>query len=351
MAVTFEKSGTVYFIGMRPWGDEDLPYYKIGFTGENEKDVDRRIREHQTGNPFRLEEHHAIPSEFAGGLEKWVQKKYAKYAVGQDDPTWKREWFNFESREQLKEAYDATVAYEELIYDTVGVYRPLKTKPSNGEFIEPTPEAITELEAWKELCSEGLKEERALKQMQSKIAISKWVGELLQPPSDEIDPKDDGKDKVAKKPAPDWDAIKTKFAAEWNECLKFRWSAKHRVKGKYRTRLNEVDPLTPEQQKVNAVERDMKKEDFNAQEHRGWVLSPEQKSELQELQKVGKRHLDHVEMDQSFIEMKLATMCGVNEGIEDFFVWKRGDVEDTAKTREEFRGKFEDLLIYKKETN
>lgn len=94
----FGVEGTLYFMVEEDRFTRDSSnYVKIGIvTGE--RDVAKREREHQTGNPRKIISHHKIQTQGVQMLETFLHNYFAENRV-------KGEWFRF-NRSQLEEAVD-----------------------------------------------------------------------------------------------------------------------------------------------------------------------------------------------------------------------------------------------------
>lgn len=95
---TFGVEGTLYFMVEedRFTGDSSN-YVKIGIVS-GERDVAKREREHQTGNPRKIVSHHKVQSQGVQMLETFLHNYFAEDRV-------KGEWFRF-SPSKLDEAVD-----------------------------------------------------------------------------------------------------------------------------------------------------------------------------------------------------------------------------------------------------
>ncbi len=327
MARAWDEQGTIYFLKLEPRDGFVLPYYKMGFTTE---DVHERITKGlQTGNPFKIVSHHEIKSEFAGGLETYLHKTYRKYMVGQDDPKWDREWFKFDSIEQLDEAYRDAVGTNEEYKDIAVKLRELKTTPSNGQYVELPDHCKELLEGWKALHEQEQRSSRLLQRENLRLKISGHLGKLIQAgPSDGTDVSG-----LPRTPTPkpfrsteDWKATAEQYPQVWEDCYetKIEFTKRPVIKGEYKPSLGKVSELTDDDKKLNQINRDMFKADFDATGYKEYILSQDQLNESTESRFVRERHIGHVEIEKSFIEVQLQVMLGENDG---FFVMCESDAQ------------------------
>jgi len=377
MALAWNAKGFVYFLKLEPRDGFVLPYYKMGYTKD---DVHDRITKGlQTGNPFKIVAHHEIQSEFAGGLETYLHKKYRKYMVGQDDPTWQREWFKFDSIDQLNEAYEDAVRTNTEYEGIALKLKELCAQPSTGEYVE-LPESGKELlEEWKALHEQEQRSSRSLKRENLRLKISGHLGKLIQAgPSDGTDVSG-----LPRTPTPkpfrsteDWKATAEQYPHEWEDCYKTKIEFTKRpvIKGEYKPSLGKVSELTDDDKKLNKIDRDMFKADFDATEYKEYVLPTDKLHELKEIVEVKERHVGHVATDKTFIEVQLQVMLGENDGYFvmcesdaqkelaskpsaltrrvgddvalDVFSWPRTQVYDSKATQREFKRLFGSKIVW-----
>lgn len=131
------SSGDIYFIGEIDVRTNELsPYYKIGLVHENDdKGVDQRISQHQTGNPRQLILLRSIKTACVSKVETFLHRSFATLHVS-------GEWFELDSA-SLR---DATSLCETLSLDAsrripfVQTAATVSKELSNGQSIEPTHE-------------------------------------------------------------------------------------------------------------------------------------------------------------------------------------------------------------------
>jgi|GEM_PF-4142825 len=358
MARHFTEDGTVYFLGMELWDDHDigcdsLPYYKLGFTGVNVDDVKNRIAQHQTGNPFRIKCHFTIKSNFAGGLETWVQKRYDKYAVGQNDPNWHREWFRFQSFDMLEDAYKATEKQNELFAGVAKELKSFEKEQSDGDYIEPTAKVKNLMSKWSGYHSDRNYAQREILEATKDIEISRNIKKRLATLGEEPAPEDDKPPTEPIippfKPKPDWDAIMKQWPDEYARChVEFVCETK-KVLGDYQIGVGDEVPLTPEQRATGLIRGKIFNPDFPVEDHKHRVLPDSKIEELEERIQIKTRHQTHIDIDKEYIEIELRVACGMHEGIRDTYMWKREYQIHPERTRNKFIKSFAEKIILEKE--
>ncbi len=126
------QKGVLYFLALEdPAGGAVPPFYKIGVTTDT---VDKRIRQLQTGNPFRIVPHTTMVVEGAEFVERHLHRLYsAKRRV--------LEWFSF-SPDELQGVIKTAEAYSEEFSDLVVETRQTDSTYSTDDVITPTPESL-----------------------------------------------------------------------------------------------------------------------------------------------------------------------------------------------------------------
>jgi hypothetical protein len=82
--------GALYFIGEEDvFTGEVSPFYKIGLV-RDERDLEKRLLEHSTGNPRRLFIHESLKSAAIDDLETSMHHRMARLVAS-------GEWFKFDS--------------------------------------------------------------------------------------------------------------------------------------------------------------------------------------------------------------------------------------------------------------
>jgi len=123
------KPGFVYFLKLvDPQKEFEFTHYKIGETN----DVPRRIKDLQTGNPFRIIEEKSIESEACNMLEHYLHGKYSPQRVG-------IEWFKFSDKE-FKKVYSSALSFNKEITNIAKEAKEFEKTVSNGSSISPTDE-------------------------------------------------------------------------------------------------------------------------------------------------------------------------------------------------------------------
>ena len=154
------QKATLYFLALEdPAGGPVPPFYKIGTTTDT---VDKRIRQLQTGNPFRIVPHRTFEVEGAELVERHLHRLF----------TAKRrllEWFTL-SEDELEEVIEEARVFADEVEELVVEVRDLDQTHSTDVVIDPTPEML-------DLHSEALRLE-ALK-TQNKLRSSAIKSQLM----------------------------------------------------------------------------------------------------------------------------------------------------------------------------
>jgi hypothetical protein len=158
------QKGVLYFLAMEdPAGGSVPPFYKIGVTTDT---VDKRIRQLQTGNPFRIVPHTTMVVEGAEFVERHLHRLYsAKRRL--------LEWFTF-SPNELQEVIETAEAYSAEFSDLVVETRKTDSTHSTDDLISPAPEALNLHEEAVRL--EGQKTQNGLRKAVIKSQILALVG-------------------------------------------------------------------------------------------------------------------------------------------------------------------------------
>jgi len=158
------QKGILYFLALEdPAGGAVPPFYKIGVTTDT---VDKRIRQLQTGNPFRIVSHTTMVIEGAEFVERHLHRLYsAKRRI--------LEWFTF-TPDELQGVIEVAKAYSEEFSDLVVATRNTDSMYSTDDIITPTPK-VTELHT-EAVKLEGLKTQNSLKAATIKSQILSLVG-------------------------------------------------------------------------------------------------------------------------------------------------------------------------------
>lgn len=117
--------GTVYFMRETDFlTGETFPYYKIGIV-KNDKEVDKRLAQHRTGNPRDIITVRDIVSPAAQKLETRLHNEYASHRVASG------EWFNF-TDELLARAIARAVELNEQLSAEIDVLNSAKKIKAPG---------------------------------------------------------------------------------------------------------------------------------------------------------------------------------------------------------------------------
>ena len=158
------QKGVLYFLALEdPAGGAVPPFYKIGVTTDT---VDKRIRQLQTGNPFRIVPHRTLVLEGAEFVERHLHRLYSANRR-------MLEWFTL-SPDELEEVIEEAEGFAEGVSDLIVEVRELDTTPSTRAMMSPTPEAI-QLHG-EAVRLEGMKTQNALRIKTVKSRILATVG-------------------------------------------------------------------------------------------------------------------------------------------------------------------------------
>lgn len=162
-------SGSIYFLRERDYlTGEVSPYVKIGLV-RNDKPTEKRILEHQTGNPREIFDYQTIEATFVEDLETRLHYIFGAYWVT-------GEWFLLDEL-QLQEVIDVAKAYaleQKQLAPLFDQSDEFASATSTEVFLEPTPEAV---DLWEELKTIKLQiaEEKA-KQAIAEMQLRKFLG-------------------------------------------------------------------------------------------------------------------------------------------------------------------------------
>lgn len=130
------KPGEIYFVRESIIGTDDLsPFVKIGLVAEA-RSSEKRLLEHQTGNPRRLLNQVVIETIAVHRVEAQMHRLFAPYRIG-------GEWFKFDDEKIVLEAIAkakslaADMERSGPIFDQAEI---LEKKPSTGEPKPANPE-------------------------------------------------------------------------------------------------------------------------------------------------------------------------------------------------------------------
>ena len=125
------QKGVLYFLALEdPAGGAVPPFYKIGVTTDT---VDKRIRQLQTGNPFRIVPHRTLALEGAEFVERHLHRLYSANRR-------MLEWFTLTPGE-LEEVIEEAEDFAEGVSDLIVEVRELDATHSTRAMMPPTPEA------------------------------------------------------------------------------------------------------------------------------------------------------------------------------------------------------------------
>lgn len=139
MAARSNASGELYFIGEKdPATQNDTGYVKIGIVRENDdRDTDKRVKEHQTGNPRMLHVVETIRTPIVERVETAMHGAFAPQRVS-------GEWFILDPSQKDTAIAAARAFADEAAADleAMSVAEALKKTASGPEKLTPTDEHI-----------------------------------------------------------------------------------------------------------------------------------------------------------------------------------------------------------------
>ena len=158
------QKATMYILGLEdPAGGAVPPFYKIGITTDT---VNKRIRQLQTGNPYRIVALHTFEIEGAEIVEQNLHRVYAQH---------RRilEWFEL-TDDELSSVLHSVEKMKDDIESLVVQVRDLDQQQSNDSMIIPTQEAIDlHLQA---VALEGHKTQNTLRSKTLRAKLAKITG-------------------------------------------------------------------------------------------------------------------------------------------------------------------------------
>ncbi len=131
MARQFQKA-TLYVLKLEdPAGGQVPPFYKVGITTDT---VDKRIRQLQTGNPFRIVPHVTMDIEGAELVERHLHRAFSNN---------RRilEWFRLDD-DELSDVIEEAKSFRDEVEELVVVVRDLNQTPSTNAIMPPTQDAL-----------------------------------------------------------------------------------------------------------------------------------------------------------------------------------------------------------------
>jgi len=134
------RPGEIYFVRENVLGSDKLSsFVKIGLVADK-RTSDERLKEHQTGNPRRLQNQAVVSTGAVHRVEAMMHRIYAPFRVS-------GEWFDFQDEAKVLEAIDQvkTLAADvETWTPTFDQAEALATQESDGPAIAPNDQ-ITEI--------------------------------------------------------------------------------------------------------------------------------------------------------------------------------------------------------------
>ena len=299
------QRGILYFLALEdPAGGAVPPFYKIGVTTDT---VDKRIRQLQTGNPFRIVPHTTMVVEGAEFVERHLHRLYsAKRRI--------LEWFTF-SPSELQEVIETAEAYSEEFSDLVVETRQSDSTYSTDDVISPTPDALKLHEEAIRL--EGLKTQNGLRKATIKSQIHALVGTSRGVPGIVTvaiyKPVTSFKKALLKKEDPDlYDQYmtKTKFKQSMTVLGKAKPSDFAQLFEDKKQAATGVPKVGPDD--VTDVRLD--RTDNSVDLHDAYIRLLEEDAAIS--------------IDLDLVKMKLKTQCGDAAGIDGVCTYVRGDSRD-----------------------
>lgn len=292
----------MYVLGLEdPAGGPVPPYYKLGITTGT---VDKRIRQLQTGNPYRIVALHTFEVEGAEIVEQNLHRVYA--------PNRRiLEWFEL-SDDELAAVLQAAEDLRDDIEALVVEVRDLDQQPSSNVILNATPEAQTlHQEA---VALESAKTQNSLRAavLRSMLASLTGAGRgIVGITAVSVTSPTSGFSKMALK-ADDEDLYR-----QYLTIAEFRHSMK--VLGKPTPR--DFPQLNAEKMQAAAAAPAVAAEDVTAGKADRTADAVQLHSEYIDLVSVA----GDIDKDLMLVKMKLKTLCGQARGIDDICEYVRED--------------------------
>ena len=301
-------SGSIYFLRERDYlTGEVSPYVKIGLV-RNDKPTEKRILEHQTGNPREIFDYQTIEATFVEDLETRLHYIFGAYWVT-------GEWFLLDEL-QLQEVIDVAKAYaleqKQLapLFDQADEFA---SATSTEVFLEPTPEAV---DLWEELKTIKLQiaEEKA-KQAIAEMQLRKLLGPHRAIPgivSVQISKPTSSFDKVAFQ-----DSIYfSQFASIYSKTTAEKLTGSFLLKNI--PTLKKFNPILDEDLKSCKIPK------VNLSDLTEIVLDRTQEMEALHLVMIGQEaKICPMEWQEFVLKTKLQVLTGTAAGITNICAWKR----------------------------
>jgi len=328
MALPNLNSGYLYFLYLEQAdGFPEFKFYKIGYTKDN-VGVSERIRGLKTGNPFTICELDSIQTPAAGYLERHLHDRYraSQYNL---------EWFQFESRKDIQDVIDYAKEKDSELREVIEVAKQLEDHVSNGKYIEATEETNSLYTQWCELERRRIIADEEKKTVEAKLKAETWTHGPL-----------DGltffKTAGESRGTYNWDAIKSKYPTEYQECVRtiivgsenyIAPDRPNRMDAEFnelRMSGNEVKKQTREAEAASSAHNDQPV----------YEASSEQLALYEDWQKKIKQ-LGSLKFKKAEITIRLIAACGENDGIKDLFEYPR--IEDEKFDQSQFGRRYPEI--------
>jgi hypothetical protein len=333
MAVGTLTPGILYFLQLEPIGDfGPFPFYKLGYTKDN---VETRINQLKTGNPFIISVKDHFHSEAAGHIELKLHRKYQKNNQN-------LEWFRFDSEDVINEVIEQARKWDAELRDVVTKVRELDDTVSNGQSISATDEVLALAGEYK---TKDEQRQTALRELDEHKQIIIAEG-LMQ--GAVIEGALQAKVSTAR-PDYDWDAIQIQHAEPWADCKRpMKIKNPSSFNADYRKNKREIpESDKAKKRRLSNSERLAEMQDVFADDEVKQVPPNATVRASQQVIAKKKRQIDYLKYEALEIKMKVALACDESDAIDGVFNWVRTEIEDTAGQQRQFKRKYRVLLIQK----
>ncbi len=302
MSARILQKATLYVLGLEdPAGGAVPPYYKVGITTDT---VAKRIRQLQTGNPYRIVALHTFEIEGAEIVEQNLHRVYA--------PNRRiLEWFEL-SDDELAAVLQAAEDLRDDIEALVVEVRDLDQQHSNDTMLNPTTEA-TDLHL-QAVALEGQKTQNSLRVATVRSMLARITGTTR------------GIDRIAQvsitNPSPGFSKAALKAAdpdlyTDYLTIPEFKVSMK--VLGK--PTPSNYPTLVADKKQAEAAAPTVGPDD----------VTPDKESRTTDAVQIHSEYIDlvsqggDIDRDLLLVKMKLKTLCGQARGIDDICEYVRED--------------------------
>lgn len=305
--------GEVYFIRERDrLGGTSSSNVKIGIVKDVKRDSEKRLKEHQTGNPRDLEIHHVTQTPGPYRVETFLHKRFGPNRV-------RSEWFLL-SDEELDLAVQTAekMAAEAFLYVPVmEEAENLKHVVSSGDKIAPTEESTRWFAQWN-IASAGHKRCEEMSNIYKGLAHALPEAERVQVEEEEL---------VVTEHYPKTHFDDQGFAKRYPGLLEMYTDVEVTISGKCDKQTREVDLAEVDRELVDFCSTF---EDACNQVRRGDMVF----GDLFDLHQILERFTGTYAWDRDVADAHLRVICGSSAGIDGQVTWNRSAREKTTLDKE-----------------